>query len=48
MKARGIEFLQVPKVYYENLRENLKNSKVKITQDLDILEVKKIAGKLSL
>jgi 4-hydroxyphenylpyruvate dioxygenase len=38
MKERGIEFLQVPKSYYNKLRENLKNSKVKISEDLNILE----------
>jgi 4-hydroxyphenylpyruvate dioxygenase len=38
LKERGTEFLQVPKIYYERLRESLVHSKVKITEDLEILE----------
>lgn len=41
LKDRGTEFLQVPKSYFKTLRESLKNSKVKISEDLDILEVLK-------
>jgi len=39
LKERGTDFLQVPKSYYVTLRENLKNSKVKVSEDLDALEV---------
>ncbi|KAF2898393.1 hypothetical protein ILUMI_07796 [Ignelater luminosus] len=42
LKARGIEFLQVPDSYYDILRERLKNSKVKIAEALDILQELKI------
>jgi 4-hydroxyphenylpyruvate dioxygenase len=35
LKARGVEFLKAPASYYEHLKENLKSSKVKITEDLD-------------
>jgi len=38
LRARGMEFLNVPHDYYKTLRENLKNSKVKLTEDLDVLE----------
>jgi len=38
LRERGCEFLVVPKNYYVTLRENLKNSKVKISEDLDLLE----------
>jgi len=38
LRARGTEFLQVPKTYYTTLRENLRNSKVKITEDLNKLQ----------
>lgn len=39
LKARGMEFMTVPDTYYEKLRQNLKHSKVQITEDLDILQV---------
>lgn len=32
--------MSVPDTYYEQLRENLKGSKVKITEDLDVLQVR--------
>jgi len=38
LRERGTEFLEVPSVYYKTLRENLLNSKVKVSEDLDILE----------
>jgi len=38
LRERGTEFLEVPKSYYKTLRENLKNSKVKVSEDLDTLE----------
>ncbi|XP_023030347.1 4-hydroxyphenylpyruvate dioxygenase [Leptinotarsa decemlineata] len=42
LKARGIEFLSVPDSYYDALREKLKHSKVKIAEELDILQELKI------
>jgi len=42
LKARGLEFLTVPSTYYEQLKEKLKSSKVKIAEDLAILEQLKI------
>lgn len=39
MKARGTEFLSVPLTYYKVLRENLKNAKIQVTEDLDVLQV---------
>ncbi|XP_043190937.1 4-hydroxyphenylpyruvate dioxygenase-like [Amphibalanus amphitrite] len=38
MKARGQEFLTIPDTYYEELREQLKHSKVKVEEDLDVLQ----------
>lgn len=34
-----MEFMTVPDTYYEQLKENLKHSKVKISEDLDVLQV---------
>lgn len=42
LKARGIEFLQVPDSYYDILREKLKQSKVKIMEQISILQELKI------
>uniref|UniRef100_A0A7N8YMP3 4-hydroxyphenylpyruvate dioxygenase n=1 Tax=Mastacembelus armatus TaxID=205130 RepID=A0A7N8YMP3_9TELE len=38
LKERGMEFMSVPDTYYDQLRERLKYSKVKITEDLDALQ----------
>ncbi|KAJ2723346.1 hypothetical protein GGI07_002699 [Coemansia sp. Benny D115] len=38
MKKRGAEFLRTPKTYYDDLRQRLANSKVTVTEDLDVLE----------
>ncbi|TDH13428.1 hypothetical protein EPR50_G00057440 [Perca flavescens] len=38
LKQRGMEFMSVPDTYYEQLRENLKHSKVQISEDLDVLQ----------
>lgn len=35
LRERGLQFLEIPNTYYKNLRERLKKSKVKITEDLD-------------
>ncbi|XP_061585904.1 4-hydroxyphenylpyruvate dioxygenase [Cololabis saira] len=42
LKERGMEFMAVPDTYYEQLREKLKHSKVKISEDLDVLQELKI------
>ncbi|KAG8012209.1 4-hydroxyphenylpyruvate dioxygenase, partial [Nibea albiflora] len=42
LKERGMEFMSVPDTYYTQLRENLKHSKVKISEDLDVLQELKI------
>lgn len=39
LKSRGVEFLQVPDSYYDILRERLKKSKVKIAEELAVLQV---------
>jgi len=38
LQKRGAQFLKVPGTYYETLRENLKQSKVKVTEDMDVLQ----------
>ncbi|XP_071094145.1 4-hydroxyphenylpyruvate dioxygenase-like [Haliotis cracherodii] len=38
LRARGMQFIQVPSTYYTNLRKQLANSKVKIIEDLDVLQ----------
>ncbi len=35
-----MEFMSVPDTYYNQLRENLKHSNVKISEDLDVLQVR--------
>ncbi|XP_054630142.1 4-hydroxyphenylpyruvate dioxygenase [Dunckerocampus dactyliophorus] len=42
LKERGTEFMSVPDTYYDQLREKLKHSKVKIAEDLDVLQELKI------
>jgi 4-hydroxyphenylpyruvate dioxygenase len=37
MRERGLQFLQVPKSYFSDLRERLQHSKVKISEDLDMV-----------
>ncbi|XP_060075881.1 4-hydroxyphenylpyruvate dioxygenase-like [Ylistrum balloti] len=38
MKARGQEFLEIPMKYYDNLRERLKHSNIKVTENMDTLQ----------
>jgi 4-hydroxyphenylpyruvate dioxygenase len=38
LKSRGVEFLNIPKSYYDNLRKRLANSPVKVKEDLDTIE----------
>lgn len=42
LKARGMNFLTIPDSYYDALRERLKLSKVKVTEDMDTLQKLKI------
>uniref|UniRef100_A0A674A9M3 4-hydroxyphenylpyruvate dioxygenase n=1 Tax=Salmo trutta TaxID=8032 RepID=A0A674A9M3_SALTR len=42
LRARGMDFLAAPDVYYESLRENLKTSKIKVKEDLKRLQELKI------
>ncbi|XP_012257216.1 4-hydroxyphenylpyruvate dioxygenase [Athalia rosae] len=42
LRARGMEFLDVPDSYYDLLRNRLRNSRVQITEDLSILQKLKI------
>ncbi|KAK6039611.1 4-hydroxyphenylpyruvate dioxygenase [Cooperia oncophora] len=38
LRARGVEFLTIPKSYYENLRRRLNDSKTKVAEDMDRLQ----------
>lgn len=38
MRARGVEFLEVPDTYYENLRKALPHLNVKIKEDIDTIQ----------
>ncbi|XP_042860891.1 4-hydroxyphenylpyruvate dioxygenase-like [Penaeus japonicus] len=38
LRSRGMKFLVVPKTYYQQLRERLKDSPTKIVEDLDVIE----------
>lgn len=42
LQERGVEFLQVPDSYYDILKEKLRHSKVKIAEELSILQKLKI------
>ncbi|XP_031426004.1 4-hydroxyphenylpyruvate dioxygenase [Clupea harengus] len=42
LKARGMEFMCVPDTYYQQLRDKLKHSKVRMEEDLSVLEELKI------
>ena len=44
LKERGMEFMSVPDTYYEQLRQNLQFSKVKVKEDLDVLQVRLISS----
>ena len=38
MRKRGVDFLKVPKTYYDNLRKSLAKSPVEVLEDLDVIE----------
>ena len=38
LRARGLKFLEVPKTYYTNLRARLATAKIKVSEDLDVVE----------
>lgn len=42
MKARGVEFLTIPDTYYDNLRKNLPDMNIKVSEDIDHLQKNKI------
>lgn len=42
LRYRGMEFLDIPDTYYNELRKRLKLSKVKVTEDVDMLQKLKI------
>ncbi len=38
LRARGVDFLYVPDVYYDNLRKELQTSATKIVEPMDVLQ----------
>uniref|UniRef100_A0A2K5LPH2 4-hydroxyphenylpyruvate dioxygenase n=1 Tax=Cercocebus atys TaxID=9531 RepID=A0A2K5LPH2_CERAT len=40
LRERGMEFLSVPSTYYKQLREKLKTAKIKVKENIDVLEVR--------
>ncbi|KAI8894116.1 Glyoxalase/Bleomycin resistance protein/Dihydroxybiphenyl dioxygenase [Globomyces pollinis-pini] len=38
LRDRGVQFLSIPKTYYDNLKIRLQHSACKITEDMDIIE----------
>lgn len=42
MKTRGIQFLSIPDTYYDNLRKNLPDMNIKVSEDIDLLQKNKI------
>ncbi|KAJ1074214.1 hypothetical protein K5549_020630, partial [Capra hircus] len=42
LRERGVEFLAVPSTYYKQLREKLESAKIRVKENIDILEELKI------
>eukprot|EP00178_Gracilaria_changii_P007011 TRINITY_DN2255_c0_g1_i1.p1 TRINITY_DN2255_c0_g1~~TRINITY_DN2255_c0_g1_i1.p1 ORF type:complete len:103 (-),score=17.30 TRINITY_DN2255_c0_g1_i1:14-322(-) len=42
MRSRGMEFLSIPDTYYDNLRKNLPDMNITVSEDIDILQKNKI------
>jgi 4-hydroxyphenylpyruvate dioxygenase len=42
LRQRGVEFLRIPDAYYDQLRQRLKTAKIKVTEDMDMLQKLKI------
>ena len=38
LRERGVEFLDIPKTYYENLRKNIPNMTIHISEDINMIE----------
>lgn len=38
LRKRGVEFLSVPKSYYDNFRKALPNLSIKVAEDIDMIE----------
>ena len=37
MKSRGLQFMSIPDTYYDQLREKLKDAKITVKEDLDVV-----------
>ena len=42
MRARGVEFLNIPDTYYNNMRKSLASASIRVKEDIDILQKNKI------
>lgn len=42
MRGRGVEFLSIPDTYYDNIRKNLPDMNIKVSEDIDVLQKNKI------
>lgn len=42
MRSRGVEFLSIPDTYYDNIRKNLPDMNIKVSEDIDVLQKNKI------
>lgn len=42
LSSRGVQFLSIPDAYYDNLRRNLKDMTIKVSEDIDTLQKHKI------
>lgn len=42
LRDRGVEFLEVPDTYYENLKRGLENAGIKVDEDINELQKLKI------
>jgi 4-hydroxyphenylpyruvate dioxygenase len=42
MRDRGVEFLSIPDTYYDNIRKNLPDMNIKVSEDIDVLQKNKI------
>lgn len=48
LRARGMEFLSAPDTYYDTLRQKLETAKIKVKEDLDRLQVRRLVTSVCL
>lgn len=47
LKKRGMEFMNIPDTYYDNLREKLKSAKITVAEDIGVVRGQPWAGSTS-